>query len=204
MKTKLALAAMLAIVGCNNNHQSSDERSIRIELDEHLKNEQNLCLNTPSLPIGQLAEGSLISSKESKEILALHQIGLLNRASSNTPDSTTSTQYSLSKAALPYLRKVEIKTFGLQGAKTKTENRICYGVKKISQIIEKQPADISGQTTQVIISYTYKINNLAEWARENGILEAFPDIRKTIDNANNKEEQKILRRTSRGWTVIGN
>lgn len=201
MKTVLALATMLAIVGCNNN-QSSDERSIRIALDEQLKNEQHLCLNIPKLPDGKLVEGSWISSEERKETLALHHIDLLNRASSNTTNSTYSTQYNLSKAALPYLRKIEKKTFGLQGTKTKTENRICYGIKKLSAIRNTQPANINEKTTKVLVSYVYEIRGLADWARDRNILEAFPDTRKVIEGVNKKEERKILQRTNRGWTVI--
>lgn len=201
MKTALVLATMLAIVGCNNN-QSSEEKSMRTALDEHLKNEQHLCLNTPSLPGGKLVEGSWASSKESKEILALHQVGLLIRAQPRNPDTTPATQYKLSKSATPYLRQIERKTFGLKGTTSKTEDKICYGIKKLSAIRYTQPANINEKTTKALISYVYEIRDLADWARDRSILEAFPDTRRVIEGVNKKEERKILQRTNRGWTVI--
>lgn len=204
MKVALTLTAILALAGCNNHNQSPDEKSIRIALDEYLKNEQPLCLTTPNLPNGLLTEGSLISNTESKETLALHQIGLLSRTSSHTADNIPIIQYRLSKSAMPYVKKVERKTFGLQGTKTKTENRICYGEKILSRIIEKQSASFSKNANQALISYTYEINNLAEWTRENNFLEAFPGIREIIDGIGKKEERKILRRANKSWTVIDN
>lgn len=204
MKAALTLSAILALAGCNNRDQSPDEKSMRIALNDYLKNEQPLCLTTPDLPEGLLTEGSLISNTASKETLALHQIGLLSRTSSHTADNIPITQYRLSKSAMPYVKNVERKTFGLQGTKTKTENRICYGEKTLSRIIEKQPASLSKNANQALISYTYEINNLAEWTRENSFLEAFPGIREIIDGVDKKEERKILRRTDKSWTVINN
>jgi hypothetical protein len=204
MEAALTLSAILALAGCNNHNQSSDEKSIRIALNDYLQNEQPLCLITPNLPNGLLTEGPLISNAASRETLALHQIGLLSRTSSHTADNIPITQYRLSKSAMPYVKKIERKTFGLQGTKIKTENRICYGEKTLSRIIEKQPASLSNNANQVLISYTYEINNLAEWTRENSFLEAFPDIREIIEGIDKKEERKVLRRTDKSWTVIDN
>lgn len=203
MRTALVLTTMLAIVGCNNN-QSSDEESMRIALDEHLKNEQHLCLNIPSLPGGKLLEGSWVSSKESREILALYQVGLLSRAQHRNPDNTSTTRYKLSESATPYLRKIVRKTFGLNGTTSKTEDKICYGIKRLSAIRDIQPANLNKKTTKALISYTYEIKDLADWTRDRSILEAFPETRKTIEGINKKEERKILQRNNRGWTVIDN
>lgn len=51
------------------------------------------------------------------------------------------------------------------------------------------------------VTYTYKIANLATWAKRPDVQQAFPDLRQTLNGASKANQAAELQLTNRGWEV---
>jgi hypothetical protein len=76
----------------------------------------------------------------------------------------------------------------------------CYGQKKVDSIVKwTEPATAS---SQVEVTYTYKIENLAGWARRFDVRQAFSDVWVTLNGASQVTEIAGLQLTRKGWEVL--
>lgn len=53
------------------------------------------------------------------------------------------------------------------------------------------------------ITYTYKVNNLADWAKKPEVQAAFPVVKGILDGVGNKESKHAVKLTSQGWEAKG-
>lgn len=76
----------------------------------------------------------------------------------------------------------------------------CYGLKSVDSVVKwTEPA--AGTTSQIEVTYTYRIVDAASWAQRSEVQQAFSDIRTTINGASKTTEVAGLQLTSEGWEV---
>jgi hypothetical protein len=73
----------------------------------------------------------------------------------------------------------------------------CYGQKTVDSISHWT----TGSQSAAEVTYTYRIVNLAGWAQQPEVQQAFPDIRATLSGASKTEQVVGLHLTDRGWEV---
>lgn len=58
-------------------------------------------------------------------------------------------------------------------------------------------------TKEAGITYTYKVNNLADWAKKPEVHAAFPVVKSILDGVGSKESKHAIKLTSQGWEAKG-
>lgn len=118
--------------------------------------------------------------------------GLMDVLSGSTPPQPVR-RYELTDEGRKYFRQTVV-SFGQAG-------EFCYGQKAVDSIIKwTEPAPM-GPYTQSEVTYSYKIANLATWAKQPSLQQAFPDIQSTLQNASKPNQTAGLVLTNKGWEV---
>jgi len=73
----------------------------------------------------------------------------------------------------------------------------------LDKIIKWEKPTAVGDTKQATVFYTYRIENLAEWAKNADIQRVFPGIVSTIDGAGKTAMNQALTLTNQGWQTKG-
>ena len=64
---------------------------------------------------------------------------------------------------------------GLAGNK-QVQGDLCYGQQALDKIVNSQGPTAAGDSKEVTVFYTYRIENLAEWAKSPAFREFFPEL----------------------------
>lgn len=102
-------------------------------------------------------------------------------------------RYELTDQGKQYYRQIPA-TFGQNGI-------FCYGQETVDSIIKwTEPATTEGVSLSEV-TYTYEIANLAPWAKQSNVQQAFPDLRQTLNEASKANQTADLQLTNKGWEV---
>ena len=87
---------------------------------------------------------------------------------------------------------------GLIGEK-ESRGDICFGQQALDTVIKTEGPITVGDKKEMTLYYTYKIENLADWAKNPDIQRAFPGIVSTINGAGKTTLNQNLTLTDQGW-----
>jgi hypothetical protein len=60
-----------------------------------------------------------------------------------------------------------------------------------------------GDYQEAGITYTYKVNNLADWVKMSEVQAAFPGVKSVLDGVGNMESRHAVKLTNQGWEAKG-
>ncbi|WP_083953716.1 hypothetical protein [Thauera butanivorans] len=80
---------------------------------------------------------------------------------------------------------------------------LCWGKKALDKIMKWEGPMKFGDYQEAGITYTYKVNNLADWAKKPEVQAAFPVVKSVLDGAGSKESKHAVKLTSQGWEAKG-
>lgn len=103
-------------------------------------------------------------------------------------------RYDLSDEGKKYFQ-VKNSVLGQSGA-------FCYGQKTVDSIVKWTEPTSIGPYAQSDVTYTYKIADLAPWAKQAQVQQAFGDIRIAVSEIP-KADVAGLQLTNQGWEVPG-
>ena len=92
----------------------------------------------------------------------------------------------------------EKETLGSVGEKN-IRGDICFGQQALDSVIKTEGPVTVGDKKEMTLYYTYKIENLADWAKNPDIQRAFPGIVPTISGAGKTTLNQNLTLTDHGW-----
>jgi hypothetical protein len=205
----LILLGVLLPLGCASK-KDANERNFSEALNSYLAKKGQLCLGIPSIWPVDLNEAARRSGMgTAAEMVALEKAGLVR-------SHETETEYTPPLSSRPVMAKVlrfELtdngKTFyrekdriGLDGNK-QVQGDLCYGQQALDKIVKWEEPTLAGDSKEASVFYTYKIENLAEWAKNPDIQRVFPGIVSTIDGAGKTLMNQALTLTSQGWEAKG-
>jgi ribosomal protein S11 len=133
---------------------------------------------------------------------ALSSAGLVQKSSRSIHHEATwnpawterVTTYSISRDGQRYASTSQ----GYNGA---VNARFCYATKVAGKVTNfTVPGDMGGMTVSQV-RYTYTLSDVAPWASNAAIQEAFADVHQTIAGAGTTEESAMLTLTNNGWEV---
>jgi hypothetical protein len=78
---------------------------------------------------------------------------------------------------------------------------LCYGTKIVDTIVTWTEPVAIGPYMQMQVAYTYKIPDLASWAKDSDVQEQFNDVRTTVSGISKTSKLAGLELTNRGWEV---
>jgi hypothetical protein len=199
--TMLIASSLVLLSGCNS--KKPNEAKLRSAIDQYLLTQTRTCVAVDGkfpldVPLGD-------KSGEGARLAALERGGLLR--STNTTAVVQSManalslspkkpepvkRYTVSSEGQKYFQRV-LGTFG-------QSDGFCYGHEKVDTIVNWTEPQTQGDYTESTATYTFKIPDLAAWAKLPEVNQAFPVVSSTRDTAG-KNQMIPLHLTNGGWVV---
>ncbi|MFZ0737961.1 MAG: hypothetical protein WBL70_03915 [Candidatus Acidiferrales bacterium] len=205
----LMFLGVLLLIGCASN-KDANEKNFSEALNSYLAKKGQLCLGIPSTWPVDLNEAERRSGMgTAAEMAALEKAGLVRSHEaeieytpplSSRPVRSKVLRYDLTDNGKTFYR--EKGRLGLGGNK-QVQGDLCYGQQALDKIVKWEGPTAAGESKQASVFYTYRIENLAEWAKNADIQRVFPGIVSTIDGAGKTVMNQALTLTSQGWGANG-
>jgi len=202
----LMLLGVLLLIGCASK-KDANEKNFSEALNSYLAKKGQLCLGIPSAWPVDLNEAERRGGMgTAAEMVALEKAGLVRSHETETEYTPPLSSRPVRAKVLRYELTDNGKTFyrekdriGLAGNK-QVQGDLCYGQQALDKIVKWEEPTLSGDSKEASVFYTYKIENLAEWAKSPDIQRVFPGIVPTIDGAGKTQMNQVLTLTNEGWT----
>lgn len=220
MKKILALgivAGTVSLTACGNK-TDANEKNFGAALTQYFDKKGDLCLNTKRWPV-DLSEMDLRLQKtmqagSANQMAALEAAGLVKGEDTevdimgfmdNKPTGRKAKvkRYTLTDAAKPFAQEKDVDSIGLNGKTTVKQTDLCWGKKALDKIVKWEGPMKFGDYQEAGVTYTYKVNNLADWAKKLEVQAAFPFVKSVLDSAGSKESKHAVKLTSQGWEAKG-
>lgn len=205
----LTLFGVLVLVSCASKNDAS-EKNFTQALNPYLAQKGELCLGIPSAWPVDLNEAERRSGiSRASEMAALEKAGMVRSHETETeytpplsghPVNVKVLRYELTEDGKNFYRAKE--TIALVG-KNETYGDLCYGQQRLDKIVKWEGPTTVGDSKEATVFYTYKIANLAEWAKNPDIQRVFPGIVSTIKGAGKTQMNQALTLTDTGWQARG-
>ena len=205
----LMLLGVLVLVGCASK-KDANEKNFSEALNSYLAKKGQLCLGIPSAWPVDLNEAERRGGMgTAAEMAALEKAGLVRSHETETeympplssrPVKTKVLRYELTDNGKTFYREKD--RLGLAGNK-QIQGDLCYGQQALDKIVNWQGPTAAGDSKEVTVFYTYRIENLADWAKNPNIQRVFPGIVSTIDGAGKTQMNQALTLTNQGWQARG-
>jgi hypothetical protein len=221
MKTNKQLAILtalgaVALAACGSK-TDANEKNFGAAMTQYFDKKGDLCLNTKRWPV-DLSEMDLRLQKtmqagSANQMAALEVAGLVKGADTEvdimgimgkpTGAKAKIKRYTLADAAKPFVQEKEVSSIGLNGKTAEKQPDLCWGKKALDKIVKWEGPMKFGDYQEAGITYTYKVSNLADWAKKPEVQAAFPVVKSVIDGAGSKESRHGVKLTSQGWEAKG-
>ena len=200
-----SLVALFFLAGCNNTKKPSNANFTKA-INQYLAKPDDACSSLgQTLPVNVTVPEQKDQYGIGPELAALEEAGLVRSTNTtaavhgmldalrgSTPPQPVK-RYELTDQGKKYYRQIPA-TFGQNGL-------FCYGRETVDSIIKwTEPGTMEGATLSEV-TYTYKIANLAPWAKQPDVQQAFPDLRQTLNEASKANQTAELQLTNKGWQV---
>ena len=200
------VSGLLLLSGCKNP-QKSNEANFKAAINEYLIKHGKTCIpiSRPfpfDIPIANLNE----TAGPVTEMAALERVGLLH--STNTTAVVHGMLDALRGSRPPQaVKRYEMSSDGqkyFQQYQTAIgqSDGFCYGQKEVNSIVKWDELVKQGDSSVTSVTYTYRIENQADWARQPDVERAFPIIKMTLDQAGTNQTAEA-HLTNKGWEIAG-
>jgi len=136
---------------------------------------------------------------------ALEKAGLVRSHEAETEITPLSGAHPVKSKVLRYELTDDGKKFyqekevpGLIGEK-ESRGDICFGQQALDTVVRTEGPVAVGDKKEMTLYYTYKIENLADWAKSPDVQNVFPGIVSTINGAGKTTLNQNLILTDHGW-----
>jgi hypothetical protein len=205
----LMLLGVWLLIGCASK-KDSNEKNFSEALNSYLAKKGQLCLGIPSTWPVDLNEAERRGGMgTAAEMTALEKAGLVRSHEAETeytppfsshPVKTKVLRYELTESGKTFYR--EKGRLALAGNK-QAQGDLCYGQQALDKVVKWDEPTSVGDPREASVFYTYKIENLAEWAKDADVQRVFPGIVSTIDGAGKTQMNQALILTNQGWRAKG-
>lgn len=207
----LASLGVLSLTACGGKTDPS-RHNFAAAMNQYLAAKGDLCIGARRWPVEvsdmdiklgeSLAYGIApqMAALEAAGLVASNQvdvdiIGIMGKP---TGGKAARRQYTLTERAKPFEKPNSSDTAG-----SPSKIDLCWGKKALDKVVKWEGPMRLGDYQEVGVTYTYKINDVADWAKAPGIQAAFPQIKRALDGAGKDESRHALKLTSEGWEAKG-
>jgi len=195
----------LLLVGCGSKNGAS-EKNLSDATNAYLVKKGQLCLGIATKwPVDLQDSDRGPGSVKGSEMASLEKIGLVRSQETETEVTPLSGAPPVKVKVLRYELTDDGKKFyqekeapGLIGQK-ESRGDICFGQQALDSVIKTEGPITVGDKKEMTLYYTYKIENLAEWAKSPDLQNTFPGIVSTINGAGKITLNQNLILTDHGW-----
>jgi hypothetical protein len=199
----VALSAALSACGSKT---AANEKNFAITVSQYFDKKGDMCLQPMKWPVDvyetDLRQQKLYPDNVAGQMAALEAVGFARGEDTELPGTFVDgkpaglkvkvRRYTMLDAAKPWLR-----------TDAGREPRLCWGRKSLEKVLRwAEPAKVGDHEESSVI-YTYKLSNVAGWARQPQIKVAFPVVGRTIDGEHTQKEKLYVKLTPQGWEALG-
>lgn len=202
--TVLIVSSLILFSGCNSTEKPTDA-SLRTAIDQYLSTQTRTCVAVDgTFPLEAPATGK---PGEGTTMAALEQAGLVQSTNTTAVVESMANALSLGPKKAEPVKRYTVSSEGqryfqrVQRASGVSDG-FCYGHEKVDSIVNWTEPQTQGNYTETTATYTYKIPNIAAWAKLPEVDQAFPSIGMTVDGAG-KNQTIPVHLTDKGWVVNG-
>lgn len=212
----LAVLGPVTLAACGSKADAND-RNFGAALTQYLDKKGDLCLDTRRWPVDvtemDLRLQKTMHTGTAGQMAALEAVGLVKGEDTEVdiigimgkPSGLKARikRYALTDAAKPFAQEKDVDSIGLNGKTTVRQSDLCWGKKALDKIVKWEGPMKLGDYQEAGITYTYKVNNAADWAKKPEVQAAFPVVKSILDGAGSKEFKHAVKLTSQGWEAKG-
>ncbi len=199
LATTAALAAAAACTGEDNAIENQFAQAI----DLYLAKKGALCLgidNNLPMTVSDADARSAPSNPTgvASQMAALASVKLVAAADTETRSARAGTatrgrRYAITEVGARYYRTVP-------GDHAKGE--FCYGRRSVARVVRWSERQ-QGDAREVRVIYVEKVDDLADWAQQTPILDAFPYVEALLARIGRRTRSHNVRMTTDGWVAEG-
>ena len=208
-KTTLSLVlgvALSASLSACDSKTAANKKNFGITVTQYFDKKGDMCLDPVKWPVDvyetDMRQQKLFPDGVAGQMAALEAVGLAKGEDVELPGTFVDgkpnglkvkvRRYTMTDAAKPYLR-----------ANAKQQQRMCWGRKLLDKIVRwADPSRVDDHEESAVI-YTYKLSNVADWAKKPQVKEAFPVLGRTVDGEHTQKEKLYVKLTPQGWEAFG-
>lgn len=221
MKTKKHLAILAALgtvtLAACGSKTDANEKNFGAALTQYFDKKGDLCLNTKRWPVdlneydvrlqkttatgpgGQMAALEAAGLVKGEDI----EVDVMGIMGKPTGTKAKVKRYTLTEAAKPFAQEREVSAIGLNGRTTEKQTDLCWGKKALDKVVKWEGPMKLGDYQEASVTYLYKVNNVAEWAKRPDVQASFPVVKSVLDAAGTKPAKHPIKLTSEGWEAKG-
>ena len=193
------------LVGCGSKNDAN-EKNLSEAMNAYLVKKGQLCLGIAAKwPVDLQDSDRGPGIVRGSQMAALEKVGLVRSHETETEVTPLSGTAPVKVKVLRYELTDDGKKFyqekeaaGLIGQK-ESRGDICFGQQALDTVVRTEGPVAVGDKKEMTLYYTYKIENLADWAKSPDVQNTFPGIVSTINGAGKTTLNQNLILTDHGW-----
>ncbi len=208
-KTILSLAlgvALSASLSACDSRTAANKKNFGMTVTQYFDKKGDMCLDPMKWPVDvyetDMRQQKLFPDGVAGQMAALEAVGLARGEDMELPGTFVDgkpnglkvkvRRYTMTDAAKPYLHVT-----------AKQQQRVCWGRKSLDKVVRWADPSKVGDHEESAVLYTYKLSNVAGWARKPQVKEAFPVLGRTVDGEHTQQEKLYVKLTPQGWEAFG-
>ncbi|MNZ44405.1 hypothetical protein D3C78_620360 [compost metagenome] len=211
-----AIAMAILLAGCGSKNDAN-EKNFGAAMSQYFNKKGSLCLNIRDWPV-DLTEMDLRLQKpkqtsNANRMAVLEEAGLVKSEDTEadikgligqpTGAKTRIKRFTLTDAAKPFVQERDVDSISFNGVTKIKQTNLCWGKKALDKIVKWDGPMKFGDYQEARITYTYKVNDTADWAKRPEVQAAFPFVKSILDGAGTEEAKHTVKLTSEGWEAKG-
>lgn len=203
----LLLLGILMLFGCDGQKRLNDA-NLRKPINDYLAANNAACIRVDGkFPIDISLSQWKLKAGQTSQMLALEHAGLVKSADTSAVVQDIGSALSFRPNGPQPVKRYQVTDEGRKylhpiAQILGSSDGFCYGQEVVDSIVKWSEPLTQGNYTETRVTYTYKIDNLASWARSPEIQAAYPDMKLTTGQAG-REVDTALHLTDQGWIVNG-
>ena len=202
--TMLVVASLIAFSGCDGS-KKPNESKLRNAINQYLHAQTRTCVTVDGRFPMDIPAG--VHTGESAELTTLEHAGLVQATNRTAVVQSLANSLSLSPHKPEPVKRYTVSAEGqrylqsiLNGAGR--SDAFCYGHEQVASIVNWTEPQTQSEYSETTVTYTGTVSDLAIWAKQPGVEQAFPTIGSTLA-AVGKDQKVSLHLTDKGWVVNG-
>lgn len=193
----VTLIICIGVIGCSNPKTPSNS-NFTAAIDKHLLVHGKACVATfHQFPIDIARSGASWQRQDAERMDAFESAGLVKSSevmavpeNSMMRDPVPVKRYELTESGKKSLE---------QGVGFLGGPELCYGQESVDSIVKWNEPMTQGGFSMTVVTYTYRLKDVADWAQNDRVNQIYPEIKREFDSEKTQEKAIALQLTNKGW-----